>query len=58
NARFAAGSMGPKVRAACNFALATGKRAVIGSLEDIRGLVDGTCGTAIVSDSPGDVELH
>ncbi|MCO6672180.1 carbamate kinase, partial [Cutibacterium avidum] len=42
------GSMGPKVRAACNFALATGKRAVIGSLEDIRGLVDGTCGTAIV----------
>lgn len=57
NAEFAAGSMGPKVRAACNFALATGKRAVIGSLEDIRGLVGGTCGTAIVSDSPGDVEL-
>ncbi|ERS22969.1 carbamate kinase [Propionibacterium sp. KPL2005] len=57
NAEFAAGSMGPKVRAACNFALATGKRAVIGSLEDIRGLVDGTCGTAIVSDSPGGVEL-
>ncbi|MCO6665169.1 carbamate kinase, partial [Cutibacterium avidum] len=51
------GSMGPKVWAACNFALATGKRAVIGSLEDIRGLVDGTCGTAIVSDSPGGVEL-
>ena len=48
NAEFAAGSMGPKVRAACNFALATGKRAVIGSLEDIRGLTDGTCGTAIV----------
>ncbi|MDK7698118.1 carbamate kinase, partial [Cutibacterium avidum] len=35
----------------------TGKRAVIGSLEDIRGLVDGTCGTAIVSDGNGDVEL-
>ncbi|MDO4412356.1 carbamate kinase [Cutibacterium sp.] len=50
--KFAAGSMGPKVRAACNFALATGKRAVIGSLEDIRGLVDGTRGTAIVADSP------
>ena len=48
NTEFAAGSMGPKVKAACNFALATGKRAVIGSLEDIQGLVAGTHGTAII----------
>ena len=47
NTQFAAGSMGPKVKAACNFALATGKRAVIGSLEDICGLVNGTHGTTI-----------
>ncbi|MSS46707.1 carbamate kinase [Cutibacterium sp. WCA-380-WT-3A] len=46
---FAAGSMGPKVQAACNFALATGNRAVIGSLEDIQGLVNGTHGTTIVA---------
>ncbi|HEY7738234.1 MAG TPA: carbamate kinase [Candidatus Limnocylindria bacterium] len=43
---FAAGSMGPKVSAAVEFA-ATGKRAVIGSLADIDGLVAGTAGTNI-----------
>ncbi|MGF6487889.1 carbamate kinase [Pseudomonas frederiksbergensis] len=32
---FAAGSMGPKVQAACEFARHTGKTAVIGSLSDI-----------------------
>jgi carbamate kinase len=44
---FAAGSMGPKVSAAAEFAKATGKRAAIGSLEQIDGLVDGTAGTHI-----------
>ncbi|MBA4707638.1 carbamate kinase, partial [Aquitalea aquatica] len=38
---FAAGSMGPKVEAACEFARLTGKRAVIGALEDIERIVKG-----------------
>jgi carbamate kinase len=46
---FAAGSMGPKVQAAVEFAEATGKRAAIGSLDQIDGLVDGTAGTSIVA---------
>ena len=45
---FAAGSMGPKVEAAMEFA-DSGKRAVIGSLEQIDGLVAGTAGTNVVS---------
>jgi carbamate kinase len=44
---FAAGSMGPKVEAAVEFATATGKRAVIGSLDQIDGLVAGTAGTNV-----------
>ena len=44
---FPAGSMGPKVQAAREFAEATGKRAAIGSLEQIDGLVAGTAGTNI-----------
>jgi carbamate kinase len=42
-----AGSMGPKVRAACEFARGTGHRAVIGSLADIAELVAGTTGTNV-----------
>jgi carbamate kinase len=45
---FAAGSMGPKVEAAARFVEATGKRAAIGSLEDIEKIVDGAGGTNIV----------
>ncbi|SQH35269.1 carbamate kinase [Pseudomonas mucidolens] len=44
---FAAGSMGPKVQAACTFARHTGKTAVIGSLSDIEAIVQGTAGTRI-----------
>lgn len=44
----AEGSMGPKVQAACNFAQATGKRAVIGALADIEELVKGNAGTSVV----------
>jgi carbamate kinase len=44
---FAAGSMGPKVEAACEFARHTGKAAVIGSLGDIEEIVRGTAGTRI-----------
>ena len=41
------GSMGPKVDAACGFARATGKEAVIGSLADIDDIVLGTAGTRV-----------
>ena len=46
---FPAGSMGPKVEAACRFVDATGHRAVIGRLEDAAELLAGTRGTAIES---------
>jgi carbamate kinase len=45
---FAAGSMGPKVEAACSFVERTGRPAVIGSLEDIAAIVGGTAGTRVV----------
>jgi len=44
---FPAGSMGPKVEAACHFARANGKAAAIGSLADIAGMVRGERGTII-----------
>ena len=50
---FAAGSMLPKVQAASEFALATGKAAAIGTLADIEGLVAGTAGTRIATDVQG-----
>lgn len=50
---FAAGSMGPKVAAAVQFAHETGGRAVIGSLDDIDGLLSGTSGTTISTSSAG-----
>jgi carbamate kinase len=46
---FPAGSMGPKVDAAAEFAAATGKRSAIGSLDDIEGLVAGTAGTSVTA---------
>ncbi len=48
---FPAGSMGPKVDAVCRFVEQTGRRAAIGRLEDLPGLVDGTVGTQIRADS-------
>jgi len=45
---FAEGSMGPKVEAAREFVLRTGKRSAIGALEDIARLVEGEAGTQIV----------
>ena len=44
---FAAGSMGPKAEAACQFARHTGKVAVIGSLEQIEAIVRGAAGTRV-----------
>jgi carbamate kinase len=45
--RFAGGSMGPKVEAAVAFVEETGKRASIGSLEEIEQIVAGTAGTIV-----------
>ena len=42
-----AGSMGPKVQAACGFVRTTGNDAVIGSLVDIAKIVDGAAGTRV-----------
>lgn len=44
---FPAGSMGPKIQAACEFARNTRKDAVIGALADIEALVRGTAGTRV-----------
>ena len=44
---FAAGSMGPKVEAACAFVRQTGKLAAIGSLADIEQIVAGKAGTIV-----------
>jgi len=50
---FAAGSMGPKVNAACAFAQATGKKAAIGALEDLSRIIAGEAGTTISVDGDG-----
>jgi len=42
---FDSGSMGPKVEAACTFVERTGQRAVIGSLNDIKKMVNSLAGT-------------
>jgi carbamate kinase len=45
--QFAAGSMGPKVEAASDFARATGGRAGVGALEDAVAIVEGRAGTLV-----------
>jgi carbamate kinase len=47
---FPQGSMGPKVQAACDFVLATGRRAVIGSLAHIDDMLAGAAGTQVCMD--------
>jgi len=47
---FAAGSMGPKVEAACRFVGATGRRAAIGALGDLLGIISGAVGTQVLPD--------
>jgi len=47
---FAAGSMGPKVAAACAFVKTTGKRAVIGSRDQIEAMLQGEAGTQVRTD--------
>jgi carbamate kinase len=55
-AEFAEGSMGPKVRAACQFVERTGKTAAIGSIEDAAALVRGEAGTIVTLAAEG-IEL-
>ena len=50
---FAAGSMGPKIEAACEFARKTGKTAVIGALADIEAIVQGKAGTRVSTEKSG-----
>ncbi len=51
--QFPAGSMGPKVDAACRFAETTGKTAAIGTLADIPAIVAGKKGTLVSSELEG-----
>jgi carbamate kinase len=48
--RFAAGTMAPKVEAACRFVETTGRRAAIGSLREAAALLRGDAGTTVVPD--------
>jgi len=50
---FAAGSMGPKVHAACQFASVSGRFAAVGTLADVEGMLQGTAGTIFSSDTDG-----
>lgn len=52
-ALFPAGSMGPKVEAAAHFARASGKPAVIGSLEQLTSMLAGEGGTRISVETEG-----
>ena len=50
---FAAGSMGPKVEAACDFVRKTGGFAAIGSLKDALAMLQGKAGTTFAADVDG-----
>ncbi len=50
---FAAGSMGPKVEACIEYAVKTGKRAVIGALENIVDILEGKSGTTVTTEVQG-----
>ena len=51
--QFPAGSMGPKVEAACHFAAATGRTAAIGALADIAAIARGEKGTLVSKEFQG-----
>jgi len=51
--KFPAGSMGPKVEAACRFARATGKKAAIGALADLSRIISGAAGTTVTTQEKG-----
>src|SRR6185436_14372994 len=48
---FAAGSMAPKVEAACRFVTATGRKAAIGALPDLSRIIAGEAGTTVDPDA-------
>ena len=50
--QFAAGSMGPKVEAACRFAASTGKPAAIGALSELGQIIAGEAGTTVYPSGP------
>jgi carbamate kinase len=50
--QFPAGSMGPKVDAACRFVERTGRTAAIGSLDEIEAMLDGRAGTQVRAAGP------
>ena len=54
---FPAGSMGPKVEAACRFAMTTGHTAAIGALADVPAMVRGEKGT-LINKKFGDITWH
>jgi carbamate kinase len=55
---FAAGSMGPKVHAACWFVEQTGGHAAIGSITDAAALLSGEAGTVVTLDAQGLELIH
>ncbi|XSG82135.1 MAG: carbamate kinase [Methyloligella sp. ZOD6] len=55
--QFAAGSMAPKLSAACGFARATGKAATIAALSALDEAIAGTAGTTILSESLADSSI-
>jgi len=50
---FAAGSMGPKIRGACEFVGKTGKQCAIGQLSDLVDIMESRAGTLISNDIEG-----
>lgn len=50
---FAAGSMGPKVRAACEFAGRPGRFAAVGTLADVERMLQQTAGTIFTAEAEG-----
>ena len=54
---FSAGSMGPKVEAACRFVERTGARAAIGALSELPAIVAGRAGTTLSAERSG-IEWH
>jgi carbamate kinase len=55
---FAAGSMGPKVEAAVDFAVRTGKPAAIGALADILRITRGEAGTIVSLDAGDEIDFY
>lgn len=55
---FPAGSMGPKVGAACRFAISSGRSACIGRLDQVEAILQGQAGTTVTSYTDGIILAH